>query len=285
MNGGLDLDHLRQWIGREDSAEEVIAPDLVSRFNTTLGLPDVAFVRGDVSPALLHFCLCQPAVPMAKLGRDGHAIRGGFLPPVPLARRMWAGSSIDFHGDLFVGDVVLKRSRVADVSAKLGRSGELCFVTVDHDISVGGKSIISDRQTLVYREVPKTVAPAALEAASAGVVMELVDASATLLFRYSALTFNGHRIHYDFPYATQAEHYAGLVVHGPLQATLLIHLAARRNAGRRPDHFTFRSVHPAIAGETLALHAGELKEGVLELWTSQPGRALAMQATARWNER
>lgn len=284
MSAPLDLAHLQQWIGREEVAEDVLTPALAARFHATLGIAGDPAQAGEIAPQLIHFCLCQPAVPMAALGEDGHPSRGGFLPPLPLPRRMWAGSEIDFHGELRVGDTVRRASRIAEVTAKTGRSGTLCFVTVDHEILAGGATVIRERQTIVYRDAPVggQAAPAPLESAPVGNVVETVDASSTLLFRYSALTFNAHRIHYDRPYATSAESYPGLVVHGPLQASLLIQLAARRRDGRTPTSFNFRGASPAFEGQPLNLHAGSVADDRLALWTAQAGGPVAMHATARW---
>ncbi|QKS00236.1 protein dehydratase [Sphingomonas sp. CL5.1] len=284
MSGELDIDHLRQWIGREEASQDVLTAALAARFHATLDLPGAAATQSEVAPALIHFCLCQPAAAMHELGGDGHPATGGFLPPVLLPRRMWASSAIDFHKGLRVGDVVAKRSRVAEVTTKSGRSGNLCFVTVEHEIRAHDRLAISERQTIVYREAAgsrASVAPMP-ETAPQGVTVETITASASLLFRYSAVTFNGHRIHYDLPYAMGEEHYPGLVVHGPLQATLLVHLAARCNGGRAPDHFSFRGVQPAIGGEALSLNAGALIDNSMELWSARPGGALAMRATAQW---
>jgi 3-methylfumaryl-CoA hydratase len=197
---------------------------------------------------------------------------------------MWASSAIDFQAGLRIGDTVAKRSRIGEVTAKSGRSGNLCFVTIDHEISVRGVRAISERQTIVYREAAGHGASVAIaaEPAPRGAESKTIDASAPLLFRYSALTFNAHRIHYDLPYAVREEHYPGLVIHGPLQATLLIHLAARCNGGRSPDHFSFRGIQPAIGGEALSLNAGRLIDNSMELWSARPGGPLAMQATAKW---
>lgn len=284
MSGGLDLDHLRQWIGREEVSEDVITPGLAARFHATLDLPGAPASQGEAAPALIHFCLCQPAVPTIKLGSDGHPAKGGLMPPVPLPRRMWASSAIDFHAELRIGDAVAKRSRITEMTAKSGRTGNLCFVTVDQEISAHGKLAISERQTIVYRGAAAAGANAAPapEAAPPGVTVETIHASAPLLFRYSALTFNAHRIHYDLPYATGEEHYPGLIVHGPLQATLLVHLAARCNGGRAPDHFSFRGVQPSIGGEVLSLNAGPLIDNSMELWSARSGGPLAMQAAAQW---
>jgi 3-methylfumaryl-CoA hydratase len=255
----------------------------VARFHATLGLPGVAARAGEAAPRLIHFCLCHPAMTMDGLDEDGHPTRGRFLPPVPLPRRMWASSSIAFMGDLLVGDPVRRVSRIAEVVAKEGRTGQLCFVTIDHEILTASDIVaVSDRQTIVYREnegvlVPPGTAPPAPR----GTTTVAVDPSSALLFRYSALTFNSHRIHYDFPYATQVEGYPGLVVQGPLQATMLLNLAARIR-GRAPDRFEFRAVSPLFAGTPICLHADSVGNGQLNLWSSKPGGPTAMDAKANW---
>lgn len=285
MSGQLDLPHLQQWIGREDAAEDIITPALAARFHATLGGSDDPAPLGAIVPQLIHFCLCQPAVGMAVLGEDGHPARGGFLPPVPLPRRMWAGSEIDFRHELKVGDAVRRTSRIAEVTAKTGRTGTLCFVLVDHEVSVDGETAIRERQTIVYREAASggqgSVA-APFDPAPRGDVVESIDVSPTLLFRYSALTFNAHRIHYDHPYATEIEGYPGLVVHGPLQASLLIQMAARCHGNKMPARFSFRGASPAFGGQPLELNAGKLADDRLELWTAQGGGPVTMHATAGW---
>lgn len=292
-NPSPDLAHLREWIGREETAEDVLTVSLAQRFHATLGLPGSPAQRGEVAPRLIHFCLCQPAVPTAELGRDGHPPTGAFLPPVPLARRMWAASSLSFAGDLCVGDRVKRHSRIAGVSMKEGRSGALCFVTVEHQISTGGKPLIEELQTLVYRgadaepkasspATPATPPPAPESMAASGETVVSRDATPPLLFRYSALTFNSHRIHYDLPYAMEEEGYPGLVVHGPLQATLLFHLAAQCRFGQPPDRFEFRSASPLFAHDPVVLHAGPLQGHRLELWSARPDGPAAMRAEAFW---
>ncbi|MBU3990935.1 MAG: MaoC family dehydratase N-terminal domain-containing protein [Alphaproteobacteria bacterium] len=285
----LDLAHLREWIGREETAEDVLTAALAQRFHATLGLPGSPARVGEVAPRLIHFCLCQPAVPTAELGRDGHPPTGGFLPPVPLPRRMWAASSLSFAGDLCVGDRVKRRSRIAGVTMKEGRSGALCFVTVEHQISTGAKPLIEELQTLVYRgaeTAPKASSPAtppaAQPAVESGETVVSRDATPPLLFRYSALTFNSHRIHYDLPYAMEEEGYPGLVVHGPLQATLLFHLAAQCRFGQPPDRFEFRSASPLFAHDPLVLHAGPLQGHRIDVWSARPGGPAAMRAEAFW---
>ncbi len=277
----LELAELRRWIGAEEGAEDTVTATLAERFHVTLSLEGSAPKAGDLVPRLMHFCLCQPSEPMDALGQDGHPARGVFLPPVPLPRRMWAGSSITFHGDLRVGDVVRRTSRISDVSVKEGRTGTLCFVTVDHSFSVDDVLRIEDRQTLVYRDLQSAPAVAGPDVASAGEVVVAVMPTPTLLFRYSALTFNGHRIHYDAPYATGVEGYPGLPVHGPLQATLLLGLAARVE-GRQPDRFCFKSLSMLLDRDEMLLNAGAVADSTLRLWTARPGGPVAMQAEAHW---
>lgn len=281
MSADIDLAHLRGWVGREEIAEEMLTAAMAERFHATLiraGAPPRA---GEVVPRLMHFCLCQPAAPMDALGEDGHPARGGFLPPVPLPRRMWAGSSLKFHGDLRVGDLVRRRSLISDVAVKEGRTGTLCFVTVEHFFDVEGVRLIEDRQTLVYRGEQASGGSGSAEAAPIGDLVLSVMPTPTLLFRYSALTFNGHRIHYDAPYARDVEGYPGLVVHGPLQATLLLQLAARVG-GRPPDRFSFRSLSTLFDGEEMELHAGTMVDDTLHLWTARKVGPVAMQAEANW---
>jgi len=280
----LDIDHLRGWIGREDSASEVLSPVLVRQFNATFNRTFGTDI-GDPAPPLIHFCLAQPSVPTAELGPDGHAARGGFLPPVPLPRRMWAGGAFSFRGDIEVGDEVKRRSTVTDVVLKQGRTGPLCFVTVEHEVSANGRPVLTERQDIVYREAPAKDRPAAKpagEPAPPGERSTQITPSAAYLFRYSAMTFNGHRIHYDKDYVRDIEGYPGLIVHGPLQATLLCQFAADLK-GERPVTFSFRSIGTIFDTDDFTLNAAhDGKDGALRLWTAQLGGPVAMEATASW---
>lgn len=246
----LDLDALRRWVGRSEEAEELLTPALAGRFAATLQLNGIGLRAGDPAPIGIHWCIGPPALPAAGLGPDGHPALGGFLPPVPSARRMWAGGVIRTRRSLRIGAMAQRRSRVVSVSVKEGRSGRLCFVAVDHDYLEQGEVVVSERQDIVYR-VPSTqdgrrpLDPVPVRDLQPGPAFET---NSTLLFRYSALTFNGHRIHYDLPYARDVEGYDGLVVHGPLQATWLLHEAARR-MGNIPCTFAFRGVMPLICGD------------------------------------
>ncbi|MBC7139580.1 MAG: MaoC family dehydratase N-terminal domain-containing protein [Defluviimonas sp.] len=276
----LDLDHLRQWIGREERRSELVTEAMVERFKATFD-QEGAVSAGDPAPVMIHLCVAPPAAPTSSLGPDGHPARGGFLPPVPLPRRMWAGGALTFHDDIRVGERVSRSSVIRDVTAKQGRSGTLCFVTLDHRIESDGRLVIEERQDIVYRGIDAPgAAGKAPEPAAPGAHRVTVAPSAALLFRYSALTFNGHRIHYDNPYARTEEGYPGLIVHGPLQATLLVHFAELLR-GRRPARFEFRSLSPLFDTGDFTLNAVEEGEG-LRLWTSYAEGPLAMEARAGW---
>lgn len=278
----IDLDHLRTWIGREEESCELLTEAITSRFNATLDREGPA-QNGAVAPLLIHLCLAPPAAPTRQLGPDGHPARGGFLPPVPLPRRMWAGGTFTFHDEIRVGDVVTRHSTIREVTVKEGRSGTLCFVTVDHRIESGGRLAIEERQDIVYRgkdPAPGGAPKAAPPAAAQGTDRAVVDPSPALLFRYSALTFNGHRIHYDNPYTRNEEGYPGLIVHGPLQATLLVQFAERLR-GERPARFDFRSLSPLFDTAPFTLNAGQDGDG-LRLWTAREGGPVAMEARATW---
>ena len=280
----IDLDILRPWVGRTEEQAEQLTAAQVQRFLATFDR-DGPVADGAEAPLLIHLCLTQPAVRASALGADGHPARGGFLPPVPLPRRMWAGGSFTFHGPLRIGDLVTRTSRIADVRVKDGRSGPLCFVTVDHEIRSGPRLAVTERQDIVYRALESAAPPAAPppappKPAPRGVHHRQMHPDAALLFRYSALTFNGHRIHYDAPYVTAKEGYPGLIVHGPLQATLLAHLA-QDVKGRPPRAFRFRSLSPLFDTADLTLNATE-DGAALSLWTAQPGGPVAMEAQATW---
>jgi len=280
----LDLDHLRQWIGCEEVKAELVTAALVDRFKATFD--QAGEVKdGDPAPIMIHLCLAPPTAPTASLGPDGHPARGGFLPPVPLPRRMWAGGAFTFHDEIRVGELVTRRSTIRDVSVKEGRTGTLCFVTVDHRIDSAGRLVIEERQDIVYRNVDAPASTAGgtkktPEPAPHGAHRVQINPSAALLFRYSALTFNGHRIHYDNPYVREEEAYPGLIVHGPLQATGLVQFAERIR-GKRPVKFDFRSLSPLFDVADFTLNAAEGGDG-LKLWTAYVDGPVAMEARASW---
>ena len=283
-DGSIDLDHLRQWIGRSTEAEDIATPALVERFCTTF-LPHLASSADDETPLGLHWCLAPQTAAMSELGRDGHSRLGTFLPPVTFPRRMWAGGEIDFVAPIAVASRVVRRSVIADVRLKQGRSGPLCFVSVRHEYSAEGQTKISERQELVFRPQsranakPGTPLPQARNHLPRPDLVWTIQPSSVLLFRYSALTFNGHRIHYDQPYATNVEGYPGLLVHGPLQATLLLNAAAAVQR-RAPRRFSYRNLAPIFSGTSFQACAARTSDGQVECWIDGAGGTKAMLGTA-----
>lgn len=275
----IDIDHLRDWIGRTETKAELLTPAIVDRFRATFDQVGEA-QNGDIAPAMIHLCLAPATAPTSGLGPDGHPSRGGFLPPVPLPRRMWAGGAFTFHGDIRVGETVTRHSTIQDVVVKQGRTGMLCFVTVDHQISSNDRRVLTERQDIVYRGKDATGAKATPAPAPHGRHRIQIAPSAALLFRYSALTFNGHRIHYDAPYVRDQEGYPGLIVHGPMQATMLVQFAEKLR-GVRPRQFDFRSLSPLFDDADFTLNAVEEQDG-LKLWTSYVDGPIAMEAKAVW---
>lgn len=285
----VDIDHLRGWIGREAEAVDLVTPRLAAEFRATFA-PSLAATDEGEAPLAIHWCLSPAIVPAAEVGPDGHPKRGGFLPPVPLPRRMWAGGEVEIHGPLRVGDSVTRRSTIEDVRLKEGRSGALCFVAVRHEYLTARGLAVSERHDIVYREAetsapaapvgktPAKPAPPKPEPRHADLTWS-VEASPVLLFRYSALTFNGHRIHYDLPYVTGEEGYAGLVVHGPIQATLLLNAAAALG-GRPPRRFRYRGLSPLIAGGSFTVSAARGADGGITCWTQSADGRTCMEAEA-----
>lgn len=267
------LTDLSAWIGKEQVIQDVLTQTLVDRFNATFDRED-----DGLAPPLIHFCVAVPATPSRGLGIDGHPERGEFLPPISLKQRLWAGGSVDFHRPLRIGGAVLRRSRIAAITEKTGRSGPLCFVAVEHRLLQDGELAIAERQDIVFRN-PTTDRPASLDLAPHGQRQRRIAPSPALLFRYSSLTFNAHRTHYDLPYAIGSEGYPGLVVQGPMQASLLCQAAIEILRGPLLQ-FTFRSVSPLFANADFTLNADPTTDGC-KLWTSRDGGPIAMEATAR----
>ena len=247
------LQHLRSWEGRTEVLHEEAALAPVRGLAATLNRVDLADVAaGGILPALWHWLYFLPRTPQAELGADGHPQLGGFLPPVPLPRRMWAGGRLRWHTGIRIGAALQRTTRVVSITHKAGRSGDLLFVLLRHEITCDGELAVSEEQDIVYRAAaqPGDVPPQPARAQRAPVWTRQVTPDPTLLFRYSALTFNAHRIHYDHIYATQAEGYQGLVVHGPLLATFLAEQARSECPDRSVVAFSFKGVRP-----TLDLHA------------------------------
>lgn len=267
----------RGWIGRRWARSDVVSDRLIAGYRATFpGL----LGPGAVPPGL-HWALAPDLAEPDALGRDGHPEPGLFVPALPLPRRMWAGGEIAFHAPLTPGDTVDRDTTVTDITFKQGSTGNLGFVTLRHVLTVSGEQRLEERQDIVYRDdpVPGTPAPQAPRAVPWTPAQSWsVTPDPVLLFRYSALTFNGHRIHYDHPYATDVEGYAGLVVHGPMQALWMLNLAAQM-LGRLPARFRYRGLSPLICGFPVRIEAVEGPgEIALRVRTEEGG--ITMQATA-----
>ncbi|WP_417619234.1 FAS1-like dehydratase domain-containing protein [Parasphingorhabdus sp.] len=268
------------WIGRSETRHDVITLGLLHRFCATINRP----VTEDI-PQGLHWCLCLPDAPTAELGSDGHPAKGGFLPPIPLPRRMWASSSVSFDHPLQLGDQISRVSTIASIEEKSGKSGALVFVAIDHETRVDDRVAIRERQNIVYREPAPSAAPAKqVNTRPADLSgwdwQQQIMPSEPLLFRYSALTFNSHRIHYDEPYAVQEEGYPGLVVQGPLMATLLLNLAAKELGANRLTSFSFRGQAPAFANTAIYLVGKKQDENITFAVIGNDGKeSMSAQAT------
>ncbi len=271
-----------EWIGRTSVSEDVITERLAASF-CAIFEPHLAAVADGAAPLGIHWCLSPAIAAMGELGPDGHPAKNLALPPVPQPRRMWAGGSIEIFDALRIGDRVRRTSTIGDITRKQGRTGELWFIAIDHDYATERGVAVRERHDIVYREAAKPSPGAARRSPDSNRVAARsfnrswsVETSPVLLFRYSALTFNGHRIHYDLPYATEVEGYRGLVVHGPIQATLLLNLAAVE-LGSAPASFTYRGLSPAIAGDTLSFRS-DGKGGESAYWTESPSGQVCMEA-------
>jgi 3-methylfumaryl-CoA hydratase len=276
------------WIGRRETRSGCIHVPQAAQLHATLGHAEVpAPVAGEVMPPLWHWCAFVPIVPTEELGRDGHPRLGGFLPPVPLQRRMWASADLRFHRPLHVGETLTLHSVIRSVEEKTGASGPMVLVTVAHELHGENGPAVEEVQNIVYLDIPDTYSPPRKRPMpEAPLLHEAVEVSEVLLFRYSALTFNAHRIHIDLPYAQEIERYPGLVVHGPLQATWLMQ-AAHRARGSSPDAFSFRGVHPMllVRGESprIDIMAAPNDAGGLALYAGQAGHQCTL-ASATWED-
>lgn len=269
------------WVGREEMHEDLIHAPVVQAMAATLDM-EAAPQPGESLPPGWQWLFFNPAARRSGLGVDGHPKRGGFLPPIELPRRMWAGSRLRYLADLQVGDQAQRRSRILKVENKVGKRGSLWFVTVEHTTSSRGQDCIVEEQDIVYREAtpPGTPVPVPSRHEEQAAWGRDVRPDTTLLFRYSALTFNGHRIHYDQAYARDEEGYPDLVVHGPLTATLLQQFALEQGAGRTLARFEFRGVSPLFVSRGFRLEGRPAEDGALSLWVRGPDGELAMSATA-----
>jgi len=277
-----DLGELRSWIGRSETRRDTIGAAPLVALSALLDRDDAPPRAGDAAPPLAHWLYFLPAYRQSEAGPDGHALKGDFMPPVPLPRRMWAGSRLEFIRPLTVGADASRVSTIKDVAMKEGRSGPLVFVTVRHEVSDARGVVLADEHDIVYRgegalKAKDTPAPSGEQ------WCRRIHPDPVLLFRYSAVTFNSHRIHYDYPYATSVEGYPGLVVHGPLIATLLVDLLRRNAAQARLRTFSFRALKPLFdtaAFTTCGLPDEERRSA--RLWTRDDAGAVTMQAEAAW---
>lgn len=279
----MDIEYLRQWIGKTETRQDVVTAAPVAALAATLDIERDDPRSGDLLPPLWHWLYFLPFHRQSELGPDGHAKRGGFLPPVDLPRRMWAGGRLEFHHPLRVGQNITRVSRIADVTLKQGRGGPLVFVLVRHEISNSDGLALTEEHDIVYRDHPRPdESGSAPQSPLADAMWErIIHPDDVLLFRYSALTFNGHRIHYDRRYATKVEGYPGLVVHGPLIATLLVDLVRENLPSATVTRFEFRAVSPIFDTGAFTVAGSPEPDGkTIRLWAKNASGALAMTATA-----
>ncbi|MDY0309571.1 MAG: MaoC family dehydratase N-terminal domain-containing protein [Castellaniella sp.] len=266
------------WVGRTEICVDALDPGHVRRVALSLG--DDAGRPLAQLPPLWHWAFFVEGQPYTLLGEDGHPRRGGFLPPADGRNRMWAGGRLEFHRPLRVGQPGERCSRIAAVTEKTGRTGRLLFVTVEHRYSQDDALCILEEQDIVYREPSPPILEGTRPAPECQ-WSETVVPDPVMLFRYSAVTFNGHRIHYDAPYARDVEGYPGLVVHGPLIATSMVQAFLRAHPGARILSLSYRGVRPLIAPRPFQVSGRIGSEGEAELWAEQDG-TLAHQASLRF---
>jgi 3-methylfumaryl-CoA hydratase len=277
----LDLNHLRTWIGKSRAEDDLILARHARLMAATVDYSQTERIRdGERLPPLWHWIFFLEGVPPGELGRDGHPARGGFLPPVPLSNRMWAGGRLSFMAPVRIGAPVRKESSILKVDHKQGRSGELVFVTVLHELkSERSELLVREEQDIVYKDpTPRGKGTGASTALPSAQHHKTVTPTSTMLFRYSALTFNGHRIHYDVDYCREVEGYNNLVIHGPLNATLLANYA-EEVTGKQLREFRYRALNPALLGASLRLGANVETERVT-LHVALPDGKVSMEAEA-----
>ena len=281
----MRAEELKAWIGRSETARDTIVATPVVGLTAALDWPPTPVGTGTPLPPLWHWLYFLPMHRQSEIGADGHAKRGGFLPPVPLPRRMWAGGQLEFKAPIRVGDRVARTSTIADVSVKDGRSGPLVFVKVRHELRCNddAEPALVELHDIVYREAqrPGDTAPPPQAAPDMAAWRRSIVPDDVLLFRYSALTFNGHRIHYDRRYVTGVEGYPGLVVHGPLIATLLLDLLRREQPDAEVAGFRFKAVRPTFDLHPFQVQGTPAGDGrSVHLWATDHEGWLTMEATA-----
>ena len=278
----IDTERLRSWIGRKETRTDTVTAWPVIGLTATFDRNDPEPKPGDAIPPGWHWLYFLEAKPASELGKDGHPKLGGFLPPVGMARRMWAGGRIEFKRALRIGDPLRRDSEILSIDFKEGRSGRLVFVTVRHTVLAADEVAVVEEHDIVYREPakPGDPPPSAKPATRNAVWRRELVADPVMLFRYSALTFIGHRIHYDLDYCRQEEGYPGLVVHGPLQTLLILDLC-RRHEPRPVKKLDYRALHPVFHFERFSVNGNPSADALKsELWTANAAGNVAMQATA-----
>ncbi len=282
MTTTTDLERFTQWIGRSETRRDTATAAPLVSLCALLDREDPAPQPGEAAPPLAHWLYFLPNYRQSDAGRDGHVARGGLLPEMPLPRRMWAGSRILFHRALRVGSPIERVSTIRDVKVKHGRSGALVFVTVRHEVGDEAGPVLTDEHDIVFRGEGALANPP-VPAPEGAPWQREIRPDPLLLFRYSAVTYNGHRIHYDHPYTTQVEGYPGLVVHGPLIATLLVDLLRREKPGVELTGYDFRALRPLYDVATFhTCGAPDEAARSARLWTRDADGAITMEATARW---
>lgn len=277
-----NLDHLRQWIGRKETMNDLATAWPAAAMSATLDRHDAPLNDGDEIPEGWHWLYFLETAPASELAHDGHPKRGGFLPPVTLPRRMWAGGRLEFRQPIRIGDRIKRESEILSVEPKSGKSGNLVFVTVRHTVSVASDIAVVEEHDIVYRDPPTPGAPtpAGKPAPANPAWRHQVMPDEAMLFRYSALTFNAHRIHYDLDYCRKEEGYPGIIVHGPLQTTLLLDLC-RRNAAKPVRKLDYRAVSPAFHNQKLSVGGIPTADGgSSQVWTADHTGNITMTGTA-----
>ena len=280
------LTHLQSWVGKSETLSDDITSAPVRALSATLDRDDSAPLAGStVLPPLWHWLYFLPQQRQSEIGPDGHPKRGGFLPPVPLPRRMWAGGRLRWlpENPLLVGQTVQRVSSIASVTHKAGRTGDLLFVLVKHEVHNAKGLALTEEHDIVYRAAaqPGDPVPPPVAAEQGAAWQREIAPDDVLLFRYSALTFNGHRIHYDRRYVTEVEGYPGLIVHGPLIATLLVDLVRHQMPKAFIKSFNFKAVRPTFDLHPFRLNGQPSADGkTVQLWAQDHEGWLTMQGTA-----
>ena len=283
MSTKVDIDHLRKWIGKIDNVTDYVTPIVEQRYRATLNMDIGNPKDGDPVTSGLHWMLGWNLVKNDELGVDSHPALGEFLPPVPLPRRMWAGSEIKVLKPIRVGDKVIKQSTVADIQVKEGRTGLLCFVTAEYNFLLNDEVTINEKHNIVYRDISKSGGGSGYskDIPEKADLSEKIFMHPTILFRYSAIGFVGHRIHYDHPYTVNEENYPGLIVHGPLQATYLLR-AAEKLMGKPVKSFTHKVMAPVFADSEYMVGVDKMDDGSVSCWGATKEFGVTMRAEAKF---